>query len=543
MQPSDSHSGQEEGQEIAIAPCPPDESNAEIQKTDGEPGTSQLAHSTGREAVTSLTKKLASNPSSVDESISNRNFQDGNKNHADSSSENSVLVSLSSCSVSSNDQEAQSSSKEDAPYNTGKLALFTNLNTECENPSQPKDLTSTSSPHASKVNVPLHTGSMSFTKSPPRANENTSKPDDVISKSQLHRTGGKKRSYSIPLHPVASATFPPSPVPSTSPVSMTSKNSNLRRGKWTTEEEAYVARVVQDFNNGLLNAPAGTTLRTYLSDKLNCDPMRITKKFTGDACIGKRVFHPAVRSTSNAIMLDKAQNELETLECRWRRRLDMQKKDAEKKVVASAAASQAAQVAAAASAPHLHDPTSALIRLNASALPGNRVVVAQTASWLDRANAILSNRRNASEEQSKQASQGDEVKKEMQEIEGLIQEGPIIQKSSAGLLIQKYNDIFKGSASKRKVSDDHVNKGDQPARSQSNCALDQSNSTFAGGQKKRLRKSFSDNYLEMAPAQIRADFNVSTGDAEDAASFLGFISSVQKESGTTPAKNQDYQEI
>jgi len=307
MQPSDSHSGQEEGQEIVIAPCPPDESNAEIQKTDGEPGTSQLAHSTGRENVMSVPKKLASNPSSVDESISNRNFQDGNKNHADSSSENSVLVSLSSCSVSSNEQEAQSSSKKDAPYNTGKLALFTILSTECENPSQPKDLTSTSSPHASKVNVPLHTGSMSFTKSPPRANENTSKPDDVISKSQLHRTGGKKRSYSIPLHPVASATFPPSPVPSTSPVSMTSKNSNLRRGKWTTEEEAYVARVVQDFNNGLLNAPAGTTLRTYLSDKLNCDPMRITKKFTGDACIGKRVFHPAVRSTSNAVMLDKAQ--------------------------------------------------------------------------------------------------------------------------------------------------------------------------------------------------------------------------------------------
>jgi hypothetical protein len=46
----------------------------------------------------------------------------------------------------------------------------------------------------------------------------------------------------------------------------------------------------------------------------------------------------------------------------------------------------------------------------------------------------------------------------------------------------------------------------------------------------------------MPPAQIRADFNVSTGDAEDAASFLGFISSVQKESGTTPAMNQDNEE-
>ena len=83
--------------------------------------------------------------------------------------------------------------------------------------------------------------------------------------------------------------------------------SSLRRGKWTVEEESYVARVIQDFNSGFLNAPAGTTLRSYLSDKLQCDPMRITKKFTGDACIGKRVFHPAVRSTANAAAIDKAQ--------------------------------------------------------------------------------------------------------------------------------------------------------------------------------------------------------------------------------------------
>ena len=87
----------------------------------------------------------------------------------------------------------------------------------------------------------------------------------------------------------------------------TGKSSQLRRGKWTAEEEAYVARVIQDFNSGYLKASAGTTLRTYLSDKLNCDPMRITKKFTGDACIGKRVFHPAVRCSSNAALIDKAQ--------------------------------------------------------------------------------------------------------------------------------------------------------------------------------------------------------------------------------------------
>jgi hypothetical protein len=85
------------------------------------------------------------------------------------------------------------------------------------------------------------------------------------------------------------------------------KKLSLRRGKWTVEEEAYVARVIHDFNCGFLYAPAGTTLRSYLSEKLQCDPMRITKKFTGDACIGKRVFHPAVRSAGNTSAIDKAQ--------------------------------------------------------------------------------------------------------------------------------------------------------------------------------------------------------------------------------------------
>jgi hypothetical protein len=114
-----------------------------------------------------------------------------------------------------------------------------------------------------------------------------------------------------------SASSPPSmiaplPLPSNSSLSplstvSTRKSISLRRGKWTVEEEAYVARVIQDFNSGYLDAPAGTTLRTYLSEKLQCDPMRITKKFTGDACIGKRVFHPAVRSLSNSLSIDKAQ--------------------------------------------------------------------------------------------------------------------------------------------------------------------------------------------------------------------------------------------
>lgn len=66
----------------------------------------------------------------------------------------------------------------------------------------------------------------------------------------------------------------------------------VRKGKWTTEEEVYTLRIIQDFGKGYLPLPAGTTLRSYLSEKLNCDPMRITKKFAGAACIGKRIFMP-----------------------------------------------------------------------------------------------------------------------------------------------------------------------------------------------------------------------------------------------------------
>ena len=63
----------------------------------------------------------------------------------------------------------------------------------------------------------------------------------------------------------------------------------LRRGKWTVEEEAYAHATIRDFNSGYLDAPPGSTLRTYLSQTLECDPMRITKKFKGDASIGKKV--------------------------------------------------------------------------------------------------------------------------------------------------------------------------------------------------------------------------------------------------------------
>mmetsp|Transcript_32482 Transcript_32482/g.30962 ORF Transcript_32482/g.30962 Transcript_32482/m.30962 type:complete len:459 (-) Transcript_32482:267-1643(-) len=68
--------------------------------------------------------------------------------------------------------------------------------------------------------------------------------------------------------------------------------ASFRKGKWTTEEEDYANKIISLFNRGLLPIGAGITLRSYLSDKLHCDPMRITKKFAGASCIGKQVFQP-----------------------------------------------------------------------------------------------------------------------------------------------------------------------------------------------------------------------------------------------------------
>ena len=42
-----------------------------------------------------------------------------------------------------------------------------------------------------------------------------------------------------------------------------------RKGKWTDEEEKYTKKLISLFNQGLLPLSAGTTLRCFLSEKLN----------------------------------------------------------------------------------------------------------------------------------------------------------------------------------------------------------------------------------------------------------------------------------
>ena len=51
---------------------------------------------------------------------------------------------------------------------------------------------------------------------------------------------------------------------------MEMKNLNLRRGKWTEEEEAYTNKIIEAFNEGTLVLPGmeGVTLRAFLANKL-----------------------------------------------------------------------------------------------------------------------------------------------------------------------------------------------------------------------------------------------------------------------------------
>ena len=42
-----------------------------------------------------------------------------------------------------------------------------------------------------------------------------------------------------------------------------------RRGKWIEEEEAYTKKLMSAFQSGLLDLSNGTTLRSFLSEKLN----------------------------------------------------------------------------------------------------------------------------------------------------------------------------------------------------------------------------------------------------------------------------------
>lgn len=230
---------------------------------------------------------------------------------------------------------------------------------------------------------------------------------------------------------------------SATPGSQTEQNkTNLRRGKWTPEEEAYARAVICDFNSGYLDAPIGTTLRAYLSGKLGCDPMRITKKFTKASSIGKKVFRPAsqhdakvakevedaqvgfiyancgVAKTINLVrchFLYLISHELDTitkanvadLYQKWKQRIETQKEETNRK--SSVEASLTGEII-------LNSKTKDITHI---VTPDTMTLVQKTADWLEKADGILS-------KISKGERSADETAAEMKEVKSLIDQGPTV---------------------------------------------------------------------------------------------------------------------
>lgn len=91
------------------------------------------------------------------------------------------------------------------------------------------------------------------------------------------------------------------------------------------EEERYTNRVIEAFNSGslkLTDSDRGITLRAYLANKLGCDPMRITKKYTGASCLGKRVYHAhKMQHATKAEEVERTSADLAFLEEEFRQKL------------------------------------------------------------------------------------------------------------------------------------------------------------------------------------------------------------------------------
>lgn len=130
-------------------------------------------------------------------------------------------------------------------------------------------------------------------------------------------TGMPANLKSLPTHQLTIMPKPPAETMAPSNVNH-NKDMVLRSGKWTPEEELYANILIELFEEGCVDefekkmnrnfdprndddnvfkVSNGMTLRAYLSKKLFCSPMRISKKFAGRG-IGKLVYM-SQRSGSN----------------------------------------------------------------------------------------------------------------------------------------------------------------------------------------------------------------------------------------------------
>lgn len=218
------------------------------------------------------------------------------------------------------------------------------------------------------------------------------------------------------------------------PAKRKSTTQTYRKGKWSKEEEAYANAVIREFDSGYLDAPAGITLRTYLSEKLDCSPMRITKKFTGNGSIGKRVFQPV---NDRGVASRGVQATLGRLYQQWKERLLADEQESARKSLAVANV-----VSRASSLNNARDASALAVLSSQFQRPAtdqmmSRNAISKTASWLGHAANILSN--NDSKRTHNSPTTQCETEKEMKLISRLIEEGLLILATARELprIVQK----------------------------------------------------------------------------------------------------------
>lgn len=97
--------------------------------------------------------------------------------------------------------------------------------------------------------------------------------------------GAPKINVAATSPPGESARFRPRPSPH--PPSFPDRRTLAPNPSLAGEEEAYAEKVAELFKTGRVpNCPEGTTMRALLADLLNCAPMRVSKKFSGERAIG-----------------------------------------------------------------------------------------------------------------------------------------------------------------------------------------------------------------------------------------------------------------
>lgn len=237
-------------------------------------------------------------------------------------------------------------------------------------------------------------------------------------------------------------------------------------------------------------------------------------------CIGLKKFLTHKKTNKQA--------ELINLEKRWRRRLEMQQREASKKSAVLSPSMSNSSYTHHLGTPHGGSASNSGNHTQARYLSSGQHIVAQTATWLDRANSVLA--ASASNVTSATTTGSTEVENQMKEVQQLIYEGPSIQKSSAGLphLIQSAATTQPppSQAQHAETDIDHQNKS-TPLHQQRSSSLSPSVLPTS----KRPRISSSENNLIVNADDDSSSPSASiTAGKEDAEALVGFLNSVRRES-------------